>query len=265
MSQEFYYLVLRKTAFLYTYLVRTPYFFLDVWSIVHFVSGAVLGLLLAARRIRRPFLVLLLILVGYELVEVALTFLAIQVFLPEVLPDQVTDVWVGMLGGLVGWSLVRRRGRAAGGPVRAGQPAPFLRDLAVAVAVSAAWVAFYGYSYNVEFFNSRVINWWAFLWWSGGLFGLLRLFEWLRGALSPRWLAIPASWTAYVAILLAVEYVGYAILGIREVHGGRPLVFDVVHGTPALRLYYPAAGLLTVGIAAGVQKLAARLEPERAP
>jgi len=255
MSREFYYLVLRKTAFLYTFVVQTPYFFLDLWSIVHFVSGAALGLLLAARRIRRPFLVLLVILVGYELVEVALTFLAIRVFLPEVLPDQVTDVWVGMLGGLAGWSLVRR-GCAAGKRVPAWRPAPFLPDLSVAVTVSAVWVAFYGYSYNVEFFNSPVINWWAFLWWSGGLLGVLRFFDWLRGAVSPPWMAIPATWAAYVATLVTVEHVGYAVVGIREVRGGGPLVFDVIHGTPAMKLYYAVAGLVTIGIASGVQRLA---------
>jgi hypothetical protein len=261
MFQEIYAFVLRKTAFLYTQVVRTPYFFLDLWSIVHFVSGAALGLFLAARRIRRPFLVIPLLLVGYELVEIALTLLATGVFLPEVLPDQVTDVSVGMLGGFAGWGLVRR-GRAAGWPVRAGQPAPLLPDLAVAVSVSTVWVAFYGYRYNVEFFNSHPVNWWAFLWWSGGLLGVLRLFGWLRAAGSPPWMAIPATWAAYVAILVTVEHVGYAVVGIREARGGGPLVFDVIHGTPTMKLFYAVAGLVTIGIASGVQRLARSEAPE---
>ena len=156
---------------------------------------------------------------------------------------------------------LRLRRRLAGrGRLRARSLTPrtalVVRDLAVAVTVSMVWVAFYGYRYNVSFFNSRGINWWAFLWWSGGLFTMLRLFEWLRGAVSPRWLAIPATWAAYVAILLTVEYVGYALLGIREVHGGRPLIFGVIHGTPTLKLYYPVAGLLTIAIASGVQRRA---------
>lgn len=132
--------------------------------------------------------------------------------------------------------------------------APVVRDMAVAVTVSAVWVTFYGYRYNVAFFNSRGINWWAFLWWGGGLFAMLRFFDWLRGAASPRWLAIPATWAAYVATLLTVEYVGYALLGIRELHGGQPFIFGVIHGTPTLKLYYAVAGLLTIAIAAGVQR-----------
>jgi hypothetical protein len=166
----------------------------------------------------------------------------------------VTDIWVGLLGGLVTLRLRRRLGNR--GRFMTPRTAPVVRDLAVAVTVSAVWVASYGYRYNVVFFNSRGINWWAFLCWSGELFAMLRFFDWLRGAVSPRWLAIPATWAAYVATLLSAECVGYALLGIRELHGGRPLIFGVIHGTPALKLYYPVAGLLTIAIAAGVQRRA---------
>lgn len=246
MLQDLYKLILEKTDFLYTVLVQTPLFFFDIWSIVHFFTGGILTLVLAARRISRPLFVLFLPLFLYELVEIEFTYLAIRVFRPEILLDQVTDIWVGLLGGFVA---VRLRGRL-------GAPGPVARDLAVAVTVSAVWVAFYGYRYNVALLNSRGINWWAFLWWSAGLFAILRAFSRLQGAVSSWRLAIVATWGAYAAVLVAVEYVGYALLGIRELHGEPPLAFGVIHGTPALKLYYTLAAPLAIAIAAGLQRLA---------
>ena len=243
MLQDLYKLILEKTDFLYTVLVQTPFFFFDIWSIVHFFMGGILLLILTARRVSRPFIVLFLLLFLYEIGELAFTYLAISVFRTEILLDQVTDIWVGLLGGF------------AASRLRKGIASPVVRDLAVAVTVSAVWVAFYGYRYNVEFFNSRGINWWAFLCWSGELFAILRFFDWLRGAVSPRWLAVPATWGAYAATLLTAEYIGYALLGIRELHGERPLIFGVIHGTTTMKLYYSVAGLLAIAIAASVRRL----------
>ncbi|HEY3350317.1 MAG TPA: hypothetical protein VGM13_11125 [Thermoanaerobaculia bacterium] len=253
MLQDLYKLILAKTDFLYTVLVQTPFFFFDIWSIVHFFTGGILMLILAARRISRPFFVLFLLLFLYELVELEFTYLAINVFRPEILLDQVTDIWVGLLGGFAALRLRRRL--ADREPFLTTRTAPVVRDLAVAVTVSAVWVAFYGYRYNVDFLNSRGINWWAFLCWSGELFTILRFFEWLRGTVYPWWLAIPATWAAYAATLLTAEYIGYALLGIREVHGERPLIFGVIHGTTTLKLYYSVAGLLAIAIAASVRRL----------
>lgn len=243
MLQDLYKLILAKTDFLYTVIIQTPFFFFDIWSIVHFFSGGILMLVLAARRISRPFFVLLLLLFLYELVEIEFTYLAINVFRPEILLDQVTDIWVGLLGG---FAAVR---------LRRGSTSPVVRDLAVAVSVSGAWVAYYGYRYNVAFLNSRGINWWAFLWWAAGLFAILRFFGRLQDAVCPWWLAMTATWAAYAAVLVAVEYVGYVLLGIREMHGEPPLAFGVIHGTPALKLYYSVAAPLAVAIAASVQRL----------
>lgn len=254
--QDLHGLILEKTDFLYTVLVQTPYFFFDIWSIVHFFTGGILMFILAARRILRPFLALFLLLFAYEIVELTFTYLAIRVFRPEILPDQVTDIWVGLLGGFAARGLRGRLAARVRSLFASAPAAPVVRDLAVAVTVSAAWVSFYGYRYNVEILNSRGINWWAFFWWSSGLFVMLRVFDRLRASLSPWWLAIPAIWAAYAATLLAGEYVGYALLGIREMHGERALIFGVIHGTPMLKLYYVVAGLLTIGIAAGVRRLA---------
>lgn len=245
MLQDLYKLILEKTGFLYTVLVRTPFFFFDIWSIVHFFTGGILMMILAARRTSRPFRPLFTILLGYEIFELAFTYLAINVFRPEILLDQVTDIWVGLLGGFVALRLRRWLG----------VPGPVVRDLAVAVTVSAVWVAFYGYRYNVALLNSRGINWWAFLWWAVGLFAILRFFGLLQNASSPWWLAIAATWAAYAATLVAVEYVGYSLLGIRELHGESPLAFGVIHGTPALKLYYAVAAPLAIAIAASVRRL----------
>jgi hypothetical protein len=72
-------------------------------------------LLLTPRRSSRPFSILFLLLFAYELAELSFIYFAINVFRPEVLPDQVIDICVGMLGGLAAWFVCGRwRLRAAG-------------------------------------------------------------------------------------------------------------------------------------------------------
>lgn len=104
--------ILASTGVLYAEIWRSPWFFLDLWSIVHLVSGALLALGLLAVRRRRPLATLFLILVAYEVAELGFVWLAVRLFRPEILPDQVTDVVVGMIGGAVVWC-ARRNTRGA--------------------------------------------------------------------------------------------------------------------------------------------------------
>jgi hypothetical protein len=124
------------------------------------------------------------------------------------------------------------------------------------VSLSFLWVGSYGYSYNIETFNSPGLNWWAFSLWAWALTTTV-----LVNALVKRYIPSPrvrltAIWGAYCAGLLILEYTGYHIFGIREAQGlhAPPLVFGLVHGSLVMKLYYGVAGLAAIGL----QELAAR-------
>ena len=100
------------TAPLYTVLYRCRCFFIDYWSLVHFISGFIV--ISVARRYgcRHPFLILGAILFAWEVTEMVFIYAAIQVFKPETIPDQFMDIVIGFAGGYV--SLVSTRLRRRG-------------------------------------------------------------------------------------------------------------------------------------------------------
>src|SRR5512140_1409613 len=97
--------ILHNTAWLYTVLFREGLFFIDLWSFPHLWSGFALMILLVARDVRHRIIWLLGVLSLYELLELIFAFMAIDVFLPEILVDKPNDVVMGGFGGILGWSV----------------------------------------------------------------------------------------------------------------------------------------------------------------
>jgi hypothetical protein len=121
-----------------------------------------------------------------------------------------------------------------------------LVELFVACLISFFWVRFYRYQYNIAFFNSPMINWWAFLLWSTGLFITMRTYRWLQSVVTPWGVRLLVLWGAYFSVLLFIEYLGYHIFKIREMTSGKPLCFGLIHGTPILKMYYLTAGIIAI-------------------
>lgn len=249
MLRPVYDFILQNTAVLYTVLYKSPWFFIDFWSFVHFGSGAILMALFQLRRLRRAFGTLLVLLVGYEFVEIAFAYLAIGIFRPEILTDQVTDVVVGMAGGLAAWIC----GRKASRRVIPIDDRPEL-DLILAVSIATVWVALYGYRYNIPELNSAGLSWWAILLWSLGLWGVFRLYVTIRGRMAHPMLAAVLVWFIYLVALFLAEWIGYRWLVIREVRAGEPLAFGLVHGSRLMKFYYAAAPILTLGVRGIIQE-----------
>ena len=238
------------TAFLYTKVLVTPWCFIDLWSFIHLGTGGLIMSFLQHRGVRRPFGVLLVLLVGYEVVELVLTALA-GLFLPEILPDQVTDVAIGMAGGLFAWIAGRlaETGDTADVPLRA--------DVPVAAGLALVWVGAYGYRYDVAALNSRFVNWWALLLWTAALLIMFRAYNALRPMLPHPTMALSVVWVLFTCALFAAEYLGYTILRIRELHAGAPMAFGLIHGTPLLKIVYATAPAVAIGTRA-LLRVAAR-------
>ena len=109
MLESIYNFIAKSIAPLYSVLYRNDYFFLDYWSFVHFISGFIIMVLLTMKVQRRHFLWLFILLLSWETEEWLFVLIALKIFRPEVLPDQVTDIVVGFCGGLLGWYGNRRK------------------------------------------------------------------------------------------------------------------------------------------------------------
>jgi hypothetical protein len=237
------------TGWLYTKLFENFVFFVDLWSFVHAWAGMVLWLLLAQVSPRRRWCTIVAALVSWELLELTFLYFAIGIFKAETLKDQLTDIVIGLLGAALGRGLTRSR---ALNTVPATSHQGLARHPAVVFAgttIAFLWVGNYKYHYNAEPLNSAGLNWWAFVLWSLGLATCVEIFLAFRARGRSWSLSLAATWAVYLPALLALEYFGYNVLGIREVgHAdAAPLVADLVHGSPALWTFY----LLAPGIAVG--------------
>jgi hypothetical protein len=94
------------TSILYTRVCHGGFFYLDLWSVNHLWSGFMLYLIAAALNIRRPLLIIATCLIGYEIFEILLTYIACNIFIPEIIKDQFTDVFIGFSGSCAGLAIV---------------------------------------------------------------------------------------------------------------------------------------------------------------
>lgn len=247
--ESLYHFILINTAGLYEIIYKFPLFFLDYWSFIHFGSGAFLMLCARAMNVKKVGPVIFLILVAYEILELAFIYLSIHVFRPETLSDQLTDLVVGMLGASVMDQLTNTAGRSL-----VMKPLYWLakgtrRDGMTAASMACIWVGSYGYHYNVPFLNSPYINWWAMSLWTSGFYAIIFVHKKFRRSQSiPT--AIMATWLLTLTVIFIIEFFGYNILEIRETGGYPPLFLNVIHGTPLLKFcYMVAAPAVIVGSA----------------
>jgi len=232
--------VLHHTQWLYTMLYVHPLFFLDYWSIAHLWSGCVIYLLLRAVGVRRPWRLLLVGLLGYEVVEITLRYVALHVFLPETITDQVTDIVIGSVGAFAAAEWLRR-------PREHDHVAATL----TAATIAFGWVGSYQYRYNLEFLNSPGINGWAFVCWVGTVLAILRWYRWAEVRWAAPGMALATTWVfGVLGLMLPIEFLGYTLLGIHEVGhpAAQPLLLDLVHGTSTLFTFYLTAPITIVAV-----------------
>ena len=72
-----------------------------------------------------------------------------------------------------------------------------LLDASLALSVSLIWVASYGYTYNVSYYNSPPVNWLALVLWTEGLLVTLRLNRSLEALLRNPPVALLLTWVIY--------------------------------------------------------------------
>ena len=100
---DLYHRFIEASSILYTKVFVGRFFFFDLWSINHMWTGFMLYLILSGLRIKKPFTVILVCLIGYEVFEISLTYFATSIFIPEIIKDQFTDIFIGLTGSFLGF------------------------------------------------------------------------------------------------------------------------------------------------------------------
>lgn len=237
---------------LYTKIYQNEFFFFDLWSIVHCWSGFVLYISLKAFHAKKPLSILLCILFVYNVFEVLFNYFSSNIFEVETIKDQITDIIMGMLGGMIGFLILRFN--SLNKKTQIGNLDLFAIFLA-SVTYAWLWVGFYRYDYNQEFYNSAGINIGAFVFWVLGAFATIWVSTLIR--LSNIWLKWLVVWTTYLVCLFAVEYFGFVILSLHESSkaNAQPLLFGLIHGTSVLHFVYVFSPFFTISIYIGLKAL----------
>jgi hypothetical protein len=237
--------ILDQSSWLYTKLYQNELFFFDLWSIVHLWSGFSIYLLLRALQLKRPMIVLALILILYEIAEILFIYFAFMIFRPETIKDQFTDIFVGMAGAALSWLYLKAAARYR---EKAVSPAEIFLILVVSFTYAFVWVGFYHYRYNNEAYNTQGIAWPTAMGWTFGGVVILGLFRLLPvKKLLPR---LALTWLLFFTGLLAFEYLYFYILDVREISGLplKPLIFGLIHGTRKLHVFYVIAPFIIIGL-----------------
>lgn len=226
--------------------------YFDLWSVVNLWSGALLFVLISALKIKKRWHILLSLLV---IAQIA------QTNYPNTIPDMYwltkmistfNDLAIGMLGGFLMYSFFKWNKRR--------RYSLWLATFMSAVTIAFIWVGTYGYSYNIEFFNSPAINWWAFTCWtlSGAI--MLTAYQLFKRKMRPVF-AAASIWAIYIAILLSLEYLAFHVFTFQEAtQGTTALVFDVIHGRPEMHVFYTTSTFIFVSLFSAMSTIFKRAE-----
>jgi len=239
-------------GWLYTKIYQNEFFFFDLWSIVHCWSGFVLFLALKALHSKKPLSMLLTILFIYELLEIAFTYFALNIFQPETIKDQFTDIIIGMLFGTIGFLIVHYVSLSKAKHIR---NLNFFVIFLASITYAYIWVGFYRYHYNNTLFDTPGINIGGFTFWTMGAFATI--FGSTLIKIKNIWLKMSIVWAIYIFCLFAVEYFGFVLMGWHESskENATPLLFDLIHGTRTLHIVYIISPFISISIYSGLKKL----------
>ena len=241
---------------LYVKIFENPIFFFDFWSLLHFWNGGVLLTIILIIRCRHKWSILFSILLFYEIVEISMLYVSLNVFLPETIKDQFTDLFVGMSGGYLfdKWLNFYSTNKK--------QVTTFLRNpnthiaLFTAISIAFDWVGFYRYKYNVPILNSPGLNYTAFSLWLTVIFSMLVIYNRLSVRFNKVY-SIALLWIIYFAVLCIFEFTLYHIFGFKESgeHVRNPLFFNIIHGTTVLHVFYMLSPFISVAVYSMFKKL----------
>ena len=229
-----------NSEWLYSIIFKYKWFYYDLWSFVHLWIGGIFFALLSAFNTKRKWLKLLLILAIFAFIENSISMKTLKLFESDRLLGIFNDIATGMIGGyFIYWFLKWKYTK-----IRSKWLALFISS----ITVSFLWVGFYGYRYSITFFNSPHINWWALTAWSGSGMIMIFVFNYLKDKINYLW-GVIITWLIYISLLIAVEYIAYHLISLREVtEGTTPLIFDIIHGSRIMHVYYTTAPLYFIGL-----------------
>ncbi len=233
---------LRENAvWLHSVLIEYKLLYFDLWSIVHFFTGALLFGVISSLGIKNRWKLLFYLLVGFEIFEATICIGVLKLFLPEKIPDVFIDVIVGMLGGYLVYYIFLSSQIAQ-------QIKEFILTSISAAVIAFFWTGYYGYNLNIAPGNSTSLNLIAFLfWWIVGIFVGIT-FWYLNSKLANKFYSLSLVIILFVVLSIPFSYLIIDIFGIRDlsmgVNGSVAGVFHYMKSSFTFHILFPTLIIL---------------------
>ena len=176
-------------------------------------SGFMLYLILSGLRIKKTFTVILVCLLGYEVFEISLTYFATSIFIPEIIKDQFTDIFVGMTGSFVGYLFLSNYDFLIS---RFQIVVKNAFIFFISLSFTFLWLVFSHESVCLDGSSSTEINLIIFFLWLTQAFITISVFR--KSGL----LKSIRPWTVFVATFILATVLNFYLVSLTEISGLKP-------------------------------------------
>ncbi|WP_346859906.1 hypothetical protein [uncultured Draconibacterium sp.] len=147
-----------NSMWLHQVLFEYKLIYWDLWTLVHFMSGALVFACLSGLNVKKRWKWLFIVVAGFEVLEASVFIGVLKLFMPEKIPDVFMDIFVGMAGGYFAYSVFEKAN------LREESKNGILVIISSAI-IAFFWTGYYGYQLNIGFGNFTALNVLAFLFW----------------------------------------------------------------------------------------------------
>ena len=252
---------LQQTDWLYTKVYENNFFFIDYWTFPHLWSGLVVFYLLAAAGKKHKVFWLIFLITLYEIGEILLEIIALNIFKPETLKDKLSDVVVGISGGLIAYAILKwgsRNERSEPSTKNEGINFSSLarensdvrtRNTAIifsSLTLAFLWAGNFHYNCNITWMNLPGLNLWACAIWLAAGCVFLGAYLFVKKNFSRMYLQLILVLLIYFVLLIMIELLGYYIFRGAGIHDKNRLASGLMHTRLSLYIYYAVFPLLII-------------------
>ncbi len=233
------------TKWLYTKIYENPVFFFDYWSFVHLIAGFLIILTLLAFNIKHRWAMLFALLTLWEIVELLFKFFALNIFKPETFKDQITDIVIGLISGLITYLIIKNKDKIYS-KIHISQE--FVASVMSTSVLAFLWMGTYQYHYSANIFNTQGLNIWAFLLCFLGANLIIKSFIYCKNYFKKTSSSFVMLLGLYYISLFIIEYVGRYLVEINEISSSSnaPLAFGLIYGNMTLHIIYIIAPVIVI-------------------
>ena len=207
-----------NSIWLHQVLFEYKLIYWDLWTIVHFMTGALLFGCLSALHSKKRWKYLFIFLVGFEAVEATIFIGVLKLFMPEKIPDVFMDIFVGMAGGYFAYYIFERANFSD-------KSKSYIVAFISSAIIAFFWTGYYGYQLNIPFGNSTALNYVAFtFWWLVGIVIIL-MCQYFYKKLDNLFYAIIFVFIFVSILFVPFNYLIADVLNIHELSHPKSLTF----------------------------------------